>query len=165
MSKLRNRLDEPRHLEKLIEKFFLKNKHRVTFQLIPNTDYDKDKSQKLDKQLSEKTSSLSNLEKENIRDLTSQLETRQNSKDDPSLLPCVTVADIEKERFYTTGHRHEENEKIKYFYHAGTNGIDYTTKVFAMESAKLNDLRYSNFFSDVVTNVCLLYTSPSPRDS
>ena len=153
LSKLRKRLDEPNHLEKLIEKFFLKNKHRVTFQLIPNTNYDKDKLIKLEKLLSEKIGSLSNLEKESIRDLTAQLETRQNSKDDPSLLPCVTVADIEKERFYTSGYKHEDDNKIKYFYHAGTNGIDYTTKVFAMEPAKLNDLRYSNFFSDVITNV------------
>ena len=54
LSKLRKRLDEPYHLEKLIEKFFLKNKHRVTFQLIPNTNHDKDKLQKLEKLLSEK---------------------------------------------------------------------------------------------------------------
>ena len=62
LSKLRKRLDEPNHLEKLIEKFFLKNKHRVTFQLVPNTNHDKDKLQKLEKLLSEKIVSLSNSE-------------------------------------------------------------------------------------------------------
>ena len=140
-------------MEKLIEKFFLKNRHRVTYQLIPNSGYDKDKLVKLEKLLSDKMSSLSNSEKEDIRDLTTQLEKRQNSKDDPSLLPCVTVNDIEKERFYTSGYKQEDNDKVKYFYHAGTNGIDYTTKVFSVKSANLNDLRFSNFFSDVVTNV------------
>ena len=153
LSKLRKRLDEPRHLEKLIEKFFLKNKHRVTFQLIPKSGYDNDKLQKLEKLLSDKKRSLSTSEKENIRDLTTQLEKRQNSNDDPSVLPCVTVNDIEKERFYTSGYKQENDNKVKYFYQAGTNGIDYTTKVFSVESANLDDLRFSNFFSDVVTSV------------
>ena len=153
LSKLRKRLDEPRHLEKLIEKFFLKNKHRVTFQLIPQSGYDNDKLQKLEKLLSDKKRSLSTSEKENIRDLTTKLEKRQNSNDDPSVLPCVTVNDIEKERFYTSGYKQENDNKVKYFYQAGTNGIDYTTKVFSVESANLDDLRFSNFFSDVVTSV------------
>ena len=153
LSKLKKRLEEPNHLERLVEKFFIKNKHRVTFQLIPNTDYDKNKIEKLEKLLSEKNRSLSSSQKDNIRDLTTKLEIRQNSKDDPSLLPCVTVNDIEKERFYTTGCKQEDGDKIKYLYHAGTNGIDYTTKVFSLESANLDDLRYSNFFSDVVTSV------------
>ena len=109
--------------------------------------------EKLEKVLSKKNSSLSSSQKDNIRDHTTKLETRQNSKDDPSLLPSVTVNDIEKERFYTTGYKQEDGDKIKYFYHAGTNGIDYTTKVFSLVSANLDDLRYSNFFSDVVTSV------------
>ena len=141
LSKLKKRLEEPNHLERLVEKFFIKNKHRVTFQLIPNTDYDKNKMEKLEKLLSEKNRSLSSSQKDNIRDLTTKLEIRQNSKDDPSLLPCVTVNDIEKERFYTTGCKQEDGDKIKYLYHAGTNGIDYTTKVFSLESANLDDLR------------------------
>ena len=51
--------------------------------------------------------------------------------------------------------KQEDGDKIKYFYHAGTNGIDYTTKVFSVRSVDLDDLRYSNFFSDVVTSVGL----------
>ncbi len=153
LSKLKKRLEEPNHLERLVEKFFINNKHRVTFQLIPNADYDKNKMEKLERLLSEKNSSLSSLQKDSIRVLTTKLETRQNSKDDPSLLPCVTVNDIEKERFYTTGYKQEDGDKIKYFYHAGTNGIEYTTKVFSLEPANLDSLRYSNFFSDVVTSV------------
>ncbi len=105
---MKKRLEEPNHLERLVEKFFIKNKHRVTFQLIPNTDYDKNKMEKLEKILSEKNRSLSSSQKDNIRDLTTKLEIRQNSKDDPSLLPCVTVNDIEKERFYTTGCKRED---------------------------------------------------------
>ena len=77
--------------------------------------------------------------------LAKKLEVRQNSNDDPSLLPCVTVKDVEKERFYTSGHKLEDDGKIKYFYHAGTNGIDYTTKVLSVRSVDLDDLRYSNF--------------------
>ena len=125
-------MDTPGHLEKLIERFFLENKHRVTFQLIPDTDFDKNKLKNLENMLSEKKSSLSESEKENIRNLSKKLEVRQNSKDDPSLLPCVTVKDVEKERFYTSGHKLEDDGKIKYFYHAGTNGIDYTTKVLSL---------------------------------
>ena len=49
--------------------------------------------------LSEKNRSLSSSQKDNIRDLTTKLEIRQNSKDDPSLLPCVTVKDVEKKDF------------------------------------------------------------------
>ena len=72
-------------------------------------------------------SSLSNLERKYSGPYFT-IRKRQSAKDDPSLLPCVTVADIKKERFYTTGHRQEENGKIKYFT-MRTNGIDYTTKV------------------------------------
>ena len=96
--------------------------------------------------LSEKKSSLSESEKENIRDLSKKLEVRQNSNDDPSLLPCVTVKDVEKERFYTSGHKLEDDGKIKYFYHAGTTGLITQQKVFSVRSVDLDDLRYSKFF-------------------
>jgi Zn-dependent M16 (insulinase) family peptidase len=137
----------------LIEKFFLTNNHRVTYQLIPDDELNDKKAKITGEFLSSKLESLSEKDKKEIEALTLKLEKRQNSVDNPDLLPCVTVSDISKERHFASGHRTEEGDRVKYNYQAGTNGIDYTTEVFPLMETTFDDLTYSNLFSDIVTSV------------
>ncbi len=153
LNQLKDRLKQPRHLENLIEHYFLENKHRVTFQLIPDESFDSNKTKSTEEFLIKKLRSLSEEDKSNVKSLTEKLDARQNSVDNPDLLPCVSVSDVSKDRFYTSGIKIEEREKIKYLYQAGTNGIDYTSEVFPMHKVSYDDLKFSNLFSDIVTNV------------
>ena len=58
-----------------------------------------EKKEKAEKNyLSERLLQLNDSDKELIESLTKKLEDRQNSKDDESLLPCVRVSDIKKEK-------------------------------------------------------------------
>ncbi len=153
LNQLKDRLKKPGHLEDVIQRYFLKNKHRVTFQLIPDVNFDSNKTKSTEEFLIKKLHSLSEDDKAKVKDLTSKLDARQNSVDNPDLLPCVTVSDVSKDRFYTSGKKIEEQEKVKYFYQAGTNGIDYTSEVFPMSGVWYDDLKFSNLFSDIVTSV------------
>ena len=79
---------------------FLQNFSRLTFQLIPDVEYDKKQSQKIDNYVSIKQKVLSDIDRENIRKQTKELEIRQNKKDDPDILPKVTVKDVGKLKTY-----------------------------------------------------------------
>ena len=153
LKQLKERLKKPKHLEGLIQRYFLDNKHRVTFQLIPDNDFDLNKSKHTEDFLLRKLKSFTEKDKKELKELTNKLEIRQNSVDNPNLLPCVTVSDVSKDRHFTSGKRAEENNRVNYFYQAGTNGIDYTTQVFPLIDTSFKDLTFSNLFSDIVTNV------------
>ena len=92
--------------------------------------------------------SLSSLEINKIIDLNNKLEIRQNKKDNPNILPKVTVNDIGTSKVYP---KFETRYKwsSKNAYQAGTNGIDYSQKIYPISSPDFDDLRYSTLFADI----------------
>ena len=157
--KLKQRLKESGYLEKLLSDLFLKNNHRVTFELFPDLELDEKKEKAEKNYLSDRLLQLNDSDKDLIESLTKKLEDRQNSKDDESLLPCVRVSDIKKEKKYPTHIKSLDNGVVNYHYKASTNGIDYLRHLYAMKDIKLSDLLYSDFFSFIVTEVGILQSS------
>ena len=74
---------------------FLNNPSRLTFQLVPDNDFDEKQDNKIKEFLISKQKSLSDTEIKKINKLNAELEIRQNKKDNPDILPKVTVSDIE----------------------------------------------------------------------
>ena len=150
---LKKRLEKTGYLETLLADLFLKNNHRVTFTLFPDIELDEKKEKAEAKFLSEKLKSFTENDKKSIRSLTKKLEDRQNSRDDEAILPRVTVSDIKKEKKYPTHVKSCIGNTVNYHYMAPTNGIDYSRHFYSLKKLNLDDLRYSDFFINLITEV------------
>ena len=116
---------------------FLDNTSRLTFQLVPDKEFDEKQDNKIKEFLISKQKSLSDKEIKKINKLNAELEIRQNKKDNPDILPKVTVSDIGNSKKYPKFETRNKNGINRFFYKAGTNGIDYFQKIFPVFRANI----------------------------
>ena len=153
LESLKKRITKKDYLENRIREMFLDNPSRLTFQLVPDKDYDQKQDNKIKEFLISKQKSLTDKEKEKINQLNAELDIRQNKKDDPNILPKVTVSDIGNSKTYPKFEIRNKDSVTSVFYKAGTNGIDYFQKVFPVSEPTFNDLKYSSLFADIICEV------------
>ena len=86
---IKNNLKTENYIENLIDRSLIKNNHRLTYSLIPDTDLNKKNEEKIQNKVFEITKNFSSDDKEKLIKLANDLEKRQNSIDDPEVLPCL----------------------------------------------------------------------------
>ena len=150
---LKKRLTKKKYLENKINEMFILNNSRLTFQLIPDTEHDMKQAKIIDDLLAKKMSTFGDKEILKIKNQNNELEIRQNKKDDPNILPKVTVNDVGKSKIYPKFQSVNDNGLIKHFYKAGTNGIDYFQTIFPISNTSYEDLKYSSLFADIICEV------------
>ena len=152
---IKNNLKSDNYIENLIDKNLIKNNHRLTYSLIPDTELNKKNEEKIQNKVFEITKNFSSDDKEKLIKLANDLEKRQNSIDDPEVLPKVTKEDIPKTRNYTSPLTFAKNESTNYFYKTGTNGIVYHSMIFPCEALDENELKVASLFSNTLTDIGL----------
>jgi Zn-dependent M16 (insulinase) family peptidase len=138
---IKNNLKTDNYIENLIDRSLIKNNHRLTYSLIPDTELNKKNEEKIQNKVFEIKKNFSLDDKKNLIKLANDLENRQNSIDDPEVLPKVTKEDIPKKRNYASPIAFAENESTNYFYKSGTNGIVYHSMIFPCEALDENELK------------------------
>ena len=152
---IKNNLKSDNYIENLIDKNLIKNNHRLTYSLIPDTELNKKNEEKIQNKVFEITKNFSSDDKEKLIKLANDLEKRQNSIDDPEVLPKVTKEDIPKTRNYASPLTFAKNESTNYFYKTGTNGIVYHSMIFPCEALDENELKVASLFSNTLTDIGL----------
>ena len=152
---IKNNLKSDNYIENLIDKNLIKNNHRLTYSLIPDTELNKKNEEKIQNKVFEITKNFSSDDKEKLIKLANDLEKRQNSIDDPEVLPKVTKEDIPKTRNYASPLTFTKNESTNYFYKTGTNGIVYHSMIFPCETLDENELKVASLFSNTLTDIGL----------
>jgi len=152
---IKNNLKTDNYIENLIDKSLIKNNHRLTYSLIPDTELNKKNEEKIQNKVLEITKNFSLDDKKNLIKLANDLENRQNSIDDPEVLPKVTKEDIPEKRNYASPIAFAENEPNNYFYKSGTNGIVYHSMIFPCEALNENELKIASLFSNTLTDIGL----------
>ena len=152
---IKNNLKTDNYIENLIDKNLIKNNHRLTYSLIPDTELNKKNEEKIQNKVFEITKNFSLDDKKNLIKLANDLENRQNSIDDPEVLPKVTKEDIPEKRNYASPIAFAENESTNYFYKSGTNGIVYHSMIFPCEALDENELKIASLFSNTLTDIGL----------
>ena len=152
---IKNNLKTGNYIENLIDKNLIKNSHRLTYSLIPDTELNKKNEEKIQNKVLEITKNFSSDDKEKLIKLANDLEKRQNSIDDPEVLPKVTKEDIPKTRNYASPLTFAKNESTNYFYKSGTNGIVYHSMIFPCEALDKNELEVASLFSNTLTDIGL----------
>ena len=152
---IKSNLQSERYVEGLIEKHLIKNSHRLNYSLIPDINFNKKTEERIQNKVSEKTKNLTTEEKNNIVKLATSLQKRQESHDDPEILPKVTKEDIPKGRKYPSPLISHSNNTSNYYYKSGTNGIIYHSMLFPCDALNNNELAVASLFSNSITDIGL----------
>src|SRR5690606_14169714 len=121
----RTRILQPGFIQQLVRELLLENPHRVRLTLRPDTQLNTRKQAAELKRLAEMKAALSTSDKQAIVDRARALQARQLQKDDETILPKVTLADVPAELHYTPGSHEQFNRYPLRRYNAGTNGLVY----------------------------------------
>ena len=152
---IKNNLKTDNYIENLIEKNLIKNNHRLTYSLVPDIELNKKNEEKIQNKVLDITKSLSEQDKEQLVKLANDLEDRQNTIDDPEVLPKVTREDIPKIRKYASPLTSENKESKNYYYKTGTNGIVYHSMIFPCDALEKDELKIASLFSNTLTDIGL----------
>lgn len=152
---IKNNLKTDNYIENLIEKNLIKNNHRLTYSLVPDTELNKKNEEKIHNKVLDITKGLSEQDKEQLVKLANDLEERQNTIDDPEVLPKVTREDIPKIRKYASPLTSDNKESRNYYYKTGTNGIVYHSMIFPCDALEKDELKIASLFSNTLTDIGL----------
>ena len=152
---IKKNLKSEKYIESLIEKHLLNNSHRLNYSLVPDINFTKEAEERIQKKVSEKAKNLTLDEKDEIVKLAVALEKRQESHDDPEILPKVTKEDIPSERKYASPVIKTLGSTSNYFYKSGTNGIVYHSMLFPCDALTDDELKIASLFSSSMTDIGL----------
>ena len=137
LERLREDIKDPGYIKQLARKYLVDNPHRVLMLMSPDKALSQKKLDAERERLSQLKAQLDEQKKKDIIDMTHKLEARQEEKDNPDLLPKVTLDDINPDIRITEGDHREVNGMPIARYAAGTNGLVYAHVV--VQVPELND--------------------------
>ena len=155
LTQLQQDIQDPLFIANLIKNLFIKNPHRVTLSLQPDTELAGQKEAEEKNKLATIKASLSQEEKEEIIEAAARLLERQNHEDDASILPKVGLDDIPK----TISEPREKsldakNNKIKMsYYPSPTNGIAYQHIVYSLPHLSEEQKNLLPLFTSCITEL------------
>ena len=152
---IKEKLKSKNYIENLINEKIINNTHRVNFSLAPDPEFNIKKDQIIKEKIIEKSKKLSSKDKEKINHLASELKRRQESEDDPEILPKVTKQDIPLDRNYAVPQIVKNGSVNNYFYKSGTNGITYHSMIFPCNNLSFDEFKISTLFANSITDVGL----------
>ena len=123
--------------------------------MVPDTELNKKNEEKIQNKVLDITKNLSEQDKEQLVKLANDLEERQNTIDDPEVLPKVTREDIPKIRKYASPLTSENKKSRNYYYKTGTNGIVYHSMIFPCDALEKDELKIASLFSNTLTDIGL----------
>jgi hypothetical protein len=125
LTSLRASITQPDFIQQLVRELLLDNPHRVRLTLRPDDQLNARKQAAELQRLAVLKASLNDEDKKAIVARAQALQARQVQKDDESILPKVTLADVPTELHYTPGSHEQLNQYPLRRYQAGTNGLVY----------------------------------------
>ena len=155
LTQLQQDIQDPLFIANLIKNLFIKNPHRVTLSLQPDTELAGRKEAEEKNKLATIKASLSQEEKEEIIEAAARLLERQNHEDDASILPKVGLDDIPKTisepRVMSLG---AKDKKIKMsYYPSPTNGIAYQHIVYSLPHLSEEQKSLLPLFTSCITEL------------
>lgn len=145
-------LVETDYFERLIEKYILKNNHKVIYALKPQKGLEEERSKKLQEKLRAFKKSLTEEQIEKLVADTKALEKYQSEpslKEDTEKLPVLEIEDIEKQpKLYRYEERKEEVQVI--YSDIFSNGIGYVTASFDCKYVPKALIPYIGFLENIL---------------
>ena len=129
---LREAIAEPDYIKQLVRRLLLDNTHRVTLTLAPDTGLAERRVAAETERLRQIKAALDADAAATIIDRAARLAQRQDHKDDESVLPRLTLADVPPNTPQPSGERRELGGVPSHWYSAATNGLTYQQYVLSL---------------------------------
>jgi Zn-dependent M16 (insulinase) family peptidase len=150
IEKLRERVKDPEYFKSLVKKLLIDNPHRVTLSLRPDTNFESVRETLVKKKLDATKAALNEQQTQKIIDQANELNERQLSKDDESILPKVGIVDVPLHLTFPEGAVSKIAKDIT-CYHQGTNGLVYEQIIIDMPALSADLLQVLPIYTSVVT--------------
>jgi Zn-dependent M16 (insulinase) family peptidase len=125
LDELRELIQDPDYIPRLVRKLLLENMHRVHITLVPDTELSARRDAAEAQRLANMKAQMDDAQINAVIEQTKALAERQAQQDDPSILPKVGLEDIPGEMHIASGEREEISGLPVSFYPQGTNGLVY----------------------------------------
>jgi len=153
LEKLRQDIQDPEYIKSLARNLLLNNSHRVRLTLVPDTQLAGEKERLEAERLAAIQSQLSDSDKAAIIEKSHALKSRQESVDDDSILPKVTLDDIPADIRILHGDIKGSDTLPIHVYEAGTNGICYEQLVVPLPELNDDELAILPFYTQALTEL------------
>ena len=153
LERLRSDIANPEFIKQLVRKYLLDNPHRVRMLMSPDRQLSQKKLNTERQRLSQLKAQLDEQQKKDIIDMTHKLKARQEEKDNPELLPKVTLEDINPDIKVTEGERIEVSGMPVTRYVAATNGLLYAHVVIDVPDMEDELLDAFSLFCECIAEV------------
>ena len=152
-SVIKSNLKSNKYIENLIKNKIIENTHRVNYSLVPDPNFNNKNEEKIKNKVLQKSKNLSQEDKQQIIDLASNLKERQETIDNPEILPKVTKEDIPSSRTYANPSIIKNKNINNYFYETGTNGITYHSMIFPCNNLSDEEFKVASLFGSTLTEI------------
>jgi Zn-dependent M16 (insulinase) family peptidase len=132
LATLRERIEDPDYIRGLARRLLIDNDHRVRLVMAPDPDLAARRLAAEAERLARIKAQLDERETRRIIEQAAELAARQARKDDPAILPKVTLADIPADLPIPEGERHSVAGVPSTWFSRGTNGLVYQELVVDM---------------------------------
>ncbi|MDF1643537.1 MAG: insulinase family protein [Pseudomonadales bacterium] len=155
LEKLREQIKQPDFVQKLVRKQLLDNPHRVRLTLKPDTGLADRRNADEVRRLAKIKSRLTAQQTADIIQQTKDLNERQNSKDDESILPKVGLEDVPAEiKVPSAVPAIHQDAKIPFTYYGqGTNGLVYQQVILELPALEPELLQLLPYYTSFVTEL------------
>ncbi|MFP8964948.1 insulinase family protein [Pokkaliibacter sp. CJK22405] len=152
LAQLRKDTENPRFIPELIQTLLLDNPHRLRLTLRPDSELSGRKEAAEKATLARIQAALTEEEKSELVKQAKALQERQDSVDDASILPKVTLDDVPKETLRVVGSHVDVPVKVT-TYEQGTNGLVYQQAIMPMPALTQEQLQLLPYFISSVSEL------------
>ena len=125
LEQLRKDIQNPDFIKDMVKTLLLANQHRITLTMKPDNGLSEKRDKAEANKLAAIKQQLTTDEVENIIETAAKLVERQNTEDDPDVLPKVGLEDIPADLHVPEGSISTINDTPVNYFEQGTNGLIY----------------------------------------
>jgi Zn-dependent M16 (insulinase) family peptidase len=150
---LRQDIQDPQLVKRLTRDLLLDNPHRVRLTMVPDRAFSARSAAALAEHLASVKAGLGEDDRQELIALALALRKRQQSEDDPEILPRVGLDDVPEDIEIPSGHARPVNDMTGTWFAAATNGLVYQQLVLEIEELPEHLTNDLPLFCECVTEV------------
>lgn len=154
IDEFKNKLtSQPNYLESLVEKYLLNNKHKLVITMSPENNYEELRKKNEEKLLKEKLAPLSDADKDNIYQQGLELRQQQDTVQDITCLPSLSLNDLNKTTDSVPLNRENINNTPVFIFPQPTNQVTYFKSLLNISHLSHDLKNLIPLFCNVVTRM------------
>jgi Zn-dependent M16 (insulinase) family peptidase len=153
IEQLRQEIQDPGFIKRLVRENLLDNTHRVDLTLEPDTELAERRDKEEAERLAALKAGMSDAAKADVVDQAERLAQRQNQEDDPGILPKVGLEDVPTEMPIPQGTTDTVGPCPATFFDQGTNGLVYQQIVIPLPKLEPALLQVLPYYTNCLTEL------------